>query len=70
MGPVTVTSAGRRPNALPICRISGWPRAVKAISSAGHLRGGAGSGCLHVPWEDSATTRSDLGPEDVRKAPF
>ena len=31
------TPAGRRPNGLPICRISGWPRAVNAISSAGHL---------------------------------
>ena len=32
------TPAGRRPNALPICRISGWPRAANAISSVGHLR--------------------------------
>ena len=30
--------AGCRSNALPICRISGWPRAVNAISPAGHLR--------------------------------
>ena len=32
------TPVGRRPNAQLICRISGWPRAVNAISSAGHLR--------------------------------
>ena len=47
------TPAGCGPNALPICRISGWPRAVNAISSAGHLRGGARSGWMHVPWESS-----------------
>ena len=34
------TPAGRRPNAIPICWISGWPRAVNAISSAGHLESG------------------------------
>ena len=45
--------AGCRPNALPICRISSWPRAVNAISSAGHLRGGAGPDWMHVPWESS-----------------
>ena len=38
---------------LPICRISGWPRAVNAISSAGHLRGGVGPGWMHVPRESS-----------------
>ena len=47
------TLAGRRPNALPICQISDWPRAVNAISSAGHLRSGAGLGWMHVPWESS-----------------
>ena len=32
------TPVGYRPNALQVCRISGWPRAVNGISSAGHLR--------------------------------
>ena len=32
------TPAGCRPNALPICWISGWLQAVNAISSARHLR--------------------------------
>ena len=35
------TPAGYRPNALSTCRFLGWPQAVNAISSAGHLRGGA-----------------------------
>ena len=47
------TPVGRRPNALPICRISGWPRAMNVISSAGYLRGKAGPGWMHVPWESS-----------------
>ena len=51
------TLAGRRPNAVPICWISGWPRAVNAISSAGHLR--ALAECMfhekvRVKWHRSA----------------
>ena len=45
------TPAGHRPNALPICRISGWPRALNAINLAGHLWVGAGPSWMHVPWK-------------------
>ena len=42
-----------QPNALPICLISGWPRAVHAISLARHLSDGAGPGWMHVPQEST-----------------
>ena len=51
------TPAGRRPNALPICRISGWPWAVNAISSAGHVRAPAECmfhGKVRARWRHSA----------------
>ena len=38
---------------LPICRISGLPRAVNAISSAGHLQGEVDPGWMYIPWESS-----------------
>ena len=46
--------ASRRPNAIPICRISDWHRAVNAISSTGHT----GPGWMHVLWESSGEVAS------------
>ena len=54
------TPVGCWPNALPICRISGWPQAVNAISSTGHLHGEAGPGWMHVAWKSSCFS-ADFG---------
>ena len=51
------TPTGRRLNAQLICRILGWPRAVNAISLAGHLRAPAEflfHGKVRARWRHSA----------------
>ena len=52
-----LTLASRWLSALPICRISSWPRVVNAISSAGHLQAlaeGMFHGKVRARWRHSA----------------